>query len=57
MNNQPICNRKDYDATRQKANKKPVTLALQQREKQKSYQVPPIAWGLSLGMRAGTVLE
>jgi subtilisin family serine protease len=57
MNNQPINNRKDYDSTRQKANGKPVTLVLQRGEKQRSYQVPPIAWGLSLGMRAGTVFE
>ena len=49
MNNQPINNRKDYDSTRQKANGKPVTLVLQRGEKQRSYQVPPIAWGLSLG--------
>jgi len=57
MNNQPISNRKDYDATRQKAKGKPVTLVLQRGEKQTSYQVPPIAWGLSLGMRTGTVFE
>ncbi len=57
MNNQPIANRKDYDSTRQKANGKPVTLVLQRGDKQRSYQVPPIAWGLSLGMRAGTVFE
>lgn len=57
MNGERISNRTDYDATRQKAKGKTVTLVLQRGKKQTSYQVPPIAWGLSLGMRAGKVFE
>ncbi len=57
MNGKRISNRTDYESTRQKAEGKPVTLVLQRGEKQTSYQVPPVAWGLSLGMRAGKVFE
>ena len=57
LNGQPISNRNDYDTTRQKAKGKSVTLVLQRDDKQNSYEVPPITWGLSLGMRAGRVFE
>jgi len=57
MNGQPISNRNDYDTTRQKAKGKSVTLVLQRDDKQNSYEVPPITWGLSLGMRAGRVFD
>jgi hypothetical protein len=57
MNGERISNRTGYDATRQKAKGKSVTLVLQRGNKQTSYKVPPIAWGLSLGMRAGKVFE
>ncbi|HBV61407.1 MAG TPA: hypothetical protein DEF45_00145 [Rhodopirellula sp.] len=57
MNGKTLSNSTDYDSTRQNAKGKPVTLVLQRGKKQTSYQVPPIAWGLSLGMRSGKVLE
>jgi subtilisin family serine protease len=57
MNGKTISNRTDYDSTRQKAKGQPVTLILQRGTKKTSYNVPPIAWGLSLGMRAGNVFE
>lgn len=57
MNGKLISNRADYDSTRKQAKGKPVTLILQRGRKQTSYQVPPIAWGLSLGMRSGSVFE
>lgn len=57
INEQPIADRRAYDAARQKAGRQPVTLVLQRGENHKSYQVPPIAWGLSLGMRAAGVFQ
>ena len=57
MNGMTISNREEYDSTRQKAKGQPVTLILQRGKKQTSYEVPPIPWGLSLGMRAGNVFE
>lgn len=57
MNGKMISNRVEYDSTRQNAKGNPVTLTLQRGERKMSYQVPPIAWGLSLGMRSGSVFE
>ena len=57
INGQPIAERKGYDAARQRARSNPITLVLQRGGNRKSYQVPPIAWGLSLGMRAANVFD
>ena len=57
INGQPIAERKGYDSARQRARSNPITLVLQRGGNRKSYQVPPIAWGLSLGMRAANVFD
>ena len=57
INGKIIADRNEYDAARQKAAGKPVVLVLARGDRKKSYQVPPIAWGLSLGMRWGEVFK